>query len=88
VEIIAQDSQGNKVDAKVVVTRPSGEHDTLATGEYKPSEAGTYTVSASKEGYQTATGGIQRQSPPPCDKGKNGGTEDSRHRNKRRQPGP
>lgn len=55
-EIMAQDSQGNKVDAKVSIVKPSGEEDTLATDEYKPSDAGAYSVSASKDGYQTATG--------------------------------
>jgi protocatechuate 3,4-dioxygenase beta subunit len=55
-EIVAQDSQGNKIDAKVRITKPNGEDETVATDEYKPSLAGTYSVSVSKEGYQTATG--------------------------------
>jgi protocatechuate 3,4-dioxygenase beta subunit len=55
-EIVAQDSQGNKIDGTVKVTKPNGADETVATDEYKPSLAGTYTVSVSKEGYQTATG--------------------------------
>ena len=56
VEIAVQDSQGNKVDAKVKVTRPDGVDETPATDEYKPNLAGIYSVSASMSGYQTATG--------------------------------
>lgn len=56
IEIVAQDSQGNKIDGTVKVTKPNGEDESLATDEYKPSLAGAYTVSVSKDGYQTATG--------------------------------
>ena len=55
-EIVAQDSQGNKIDGKVKITQPNGEDETLAADEYKPVLAGAYTVSISKDGYQTATG--------------------------------
>ena len=55
-EIVVQDSQGNKIDGKVKITKPNGEDETLATDEYKPVLAGAYTVSVSKDGYQTATG--------------------------------
>ncbi len=55
VEISVQDSQGDTVNAKVKISKPNGAEDTLTTDEYKPALAGTYTVSASMDGYQTAS---------------------------------
>ncbi|MFZ2456313.1 MAG: carboxypeptidase regulatory-like domain-containing protein [Candidatus Altiarchaeia archaeon] len=74
-EIVAQDSQGNKVDGKITITKPNGEDETLATDEYKPSLAGTYTVSVSKDGYQTATGEFNVKAYPLVLKAKMEGTK-------------
>jgi hypothetical protein len=56
VEISAKDSQGNVVPAKVKITKPNGDDETLTTDEYQPALAGAHTVTASLEGYQTAEG--------------------------------
>ncbi len=56
VEIAVQDSQGSKVDAKVTITKPNGDDETLTTDEYTPQLAGAYSVSASMNGYQAASG--------------------------------
>ena len=55
IEYAVLDTQGNAVaDAQVKVIKPSGEEEALAADEYKPAAVGTYTLSASKAGYESA----------------------------------
>ncbi|MBN2250750.1 MAG: carboxypeptidase regulatory-like domain-containing protein [Candidatus Altiarchaeota archaeon] len=53
-EMVMQDSRGNPIDAAVEVTTPDGVKESIGN-MYTPPAVGTYTVTASKEGYEAGT---------------------------------